>query len=96
MAICAPQTDKLEIWATAVEMRTIAEAASLAGQSISEFVLASALTRAGGTLADRRFFGLTTEQWTDFTAALDAPPAEHSRLRQLLREPSVFDLPDAQ
>lgn len=91
MVTRAPRTEKLDLRVSAEAKQVITEAASVAGQSVSEFVLASALTRAEETLPDRRHFGLTTKQWSEFLAALDAPPKDHSRLRRLLREPSVFD-----
>lgn len=91
-----PRTEKLDLRISPEAKQAITEAATEAGQSVSEFVLASALARAEETLPDRRHFGLTTEQWADFMAALDAPPKDHSRLRRLLREPSVFDPDDAE
>jgi uncharacterized protein (DUF1778 family) len=36
-------------------------------------------------LADRRTFVLNNEQWADFMAALDSPPADNPRFRALLR-----------
>jgi uncharacterized protein (DUF1778 family) len=92
----ALRTEKLDLRISAEAKQVIADAASVAGQSVSDFMLTSALARAEEILPDRRYFGLTTEQWTDFMAALDAPPTDHPRLRRLLREPSVFDLPDPQ
>jgi uncharacterized protein (DUF1778 family) len=68
------------------------QAAALVRQtSVSDFVLASALKAADEALADRRQFGLNAEQWAAFQAALDAPTQSHARLKQLLREPGVFD-----
>lgn len=96
MAIRAARTEKLDLRVSVEAKQAITEAASVAGQSVSEFVLASALDRAAETLPDRRQFGLTTEQWAEFMAALDAPPKDHPRLRRLLRESSVFDSPDSQ
>lgn len=47
-------------------------------------------------LADRVHFVLSAEQWTEFLAALEAPPREHPRLRRLLSEPTMFDPPESQ
>ncbi len=69
----------------------IALAAKAAGCPLDEFVLQSALSYARETRPDRRHFGLDAERWAAFMAALDAPARELSRVRQLLREPSVFD-----
>ena len=62
-----------------------------AGRSVSEFVLESALARAEETLADRRSFTLDDEQSGAFIAALDAPPQELPRLKQLFQEKSIFE-----
>ncbi|NJM31471.1 MAG: DUF1778 domain-containing protein, partial [Rhizobiales bacterium] len=53
-----------------------------------------ALDRADETLADKRVWKLSAQQWEKFQAALDAPPRENPRMRRLLREPSIFETPD--
>lgn len=95
MVVHAPRSEKLDLRLSVEAKQTIAEAANAAGQSVSEFVLASALARAEETLPDRLYFGLTAEKWMEFLEALDAPPRDHPRLRRLLTEPSVFDPPDS-
>lgn len=96
MVTHAPRTEKLDLRVSVEAKQRIAEAASAVDQSVSEFVLASALARAEETLPDRRHFGLTAEKWVEFLEALDAPPRDHPRLRRLLTEPSVFEDPDSQ
>lgn len=91
MTTQARRTEKLDLRLSAEAKRTISEAAVATGQSVSEFVLASALARAEETLPDRVVFGLTAEKWAEFQAALDASPHEHGRLRRLLREPSLVE-----
>jgi uncharacterized protein (DUF1778 family) len=71
-----------------VRLRTAARALN---QSVSQFVIESALRRADETLADRQHFVLDAEKWVAFMAALDAPPAPMTRLGQLFREPSLFE-----
>jgi uncharacterized protein (DUF1778 family) len=66
-------------------------AAASARESVSDFVLKSALARADEVLADRRVIKLNDEQWKAFMAALDAPPKPRPRLKRLLSEPSIPD-----
>ena len=87
----ATRTEKLDLRLTPSAKRTLQAAAAAAQRSVSEFVLESALSRAEETLPDRRRFGLDAEQWAAFQAALDAPPRAGTRLKKLLREPSVFE-----
>jgi uncharacterized protein (DUF1778 family) len=85
------RTEKLDLRLTATAKRTLQAAAVAGGRSVSEFVLESALARAEETLADRRKFGLSAENWRAFQEALDAPPPPAPRLAELLQKPSVFE-----
>ena len=85
------RTEKLDLRLTQDAKRTIQAAAAAARRSVSDFVLESALTRAGEALADRRFFSLSAEKWKAFMALLDARPRRLPRLEKLLREPGFFD-----
>jgi uncharacterized protein (DUF1778 family) len=85
------RTEKLDLRLTPTAKRTLQTAALAAHRSVSEFVLESALARAEETLSNRRRFGLDAETWTQFQAALDAPPRALPRLTRLLTEPGVFE-----
>lgn len=85
------RNEKLDLRLTPSHKRALQVAASVMGQSVSEFVLESALARAEEALPDRQKFGLNAEQWRAFQKALDAPPPPAPRLAKLLREPSVFE-----
>jgi uncharacterized protein (DUF1778 family) len=91
MARSSLRTAKLDLRLTPEAKQRLRSAAAASQQSVSEFVLESALVRAEETLADRTRFGLDTEQWKAFLAALDAPPRELPWLERLFREPSVFE-----
>jgi uncharacterized protein (DUF1778 family) len=54
-------------------------------------VLDSATANAEKVLADRRWFSLDEEAWTEFQALLDAPVRSMPKLKVLLTEPTVFD-----
>jgi uncharacterized protein (DUF1778 family) len=83
--------EKLDLRLTREAKRALQAAAALSHRSVSDFVLESALSRAGEALADRRTFGLNATQWKAFMDALDAPPRPLPRLERLLREPAFFD-----
>lgn len=95
MAVRQPRIEKIDLRLGVEAKEMIVAAAQATGQSITDFVLESALSRAEEALPDRRYFSLDTEQWIAFLAALDAPPRELPRLRRLLDEPSVFEAPDS-
>ena len=85
------RSEKLDLRLTLEAKRTLQLAAEADRKSVTEFVLESALLRAEERLADRRHFYLNAKAWAEFQRALDAPPREHSRLKRLLEEPSIFD-----
>jgi uncharacterized protein (DUF1778 family) len=91
MAQRSNRTEKLDLRLTPRAKTTLQAAAAASRRSVSEFVLESALTRADETLADRRSFGLSADQWKAFLAALDARPRPLPRLERLLKEPGFFD-----
>jgi uncharacterized protein (DUF1778 family) len=86
-----PRTEKLDIRITPGAKHILQIAAVTAHQSVSDFVIKSALSRAEEILPDRQHFGLDAMQWEAFQAALDAPPRPTPRLGKLLQEPSVFE-----
>lgn len=86
-----PRTTKLDLRLSPEAKRTLTEAARATRRSVSQFVLESALARAGETLAERSTFGLDAERWSAFLAALDAPPRDLPRLKRLFQEESPFD-----
>lgn len=69
----------------------IREAASAAGQSLTEFVLAAGVSRAEDTLADRRVFRLHDDAWSEFTAILDRPAERLPALAARLNQPTPWD-----
>ena len=85
------RTAKLDLRLSPEAKARLHQAASDRQQSVSQFVLKSALDEADHTLASRRHFLLDSEQWTAFLQALDAPPRPLPRLAALLQKRSVFD-----
>jgi uncharacterized protein (DUF1778 family) len=68
----------------------IDRAAERLGKNRSEFMLEAACREATAVLLDQRFFLLDEKAYKRFTAALDKPPAENSRLRRLLRTKATW------
>ena len=91
MSTPTPRSEKLDLRLTPAAKQMLYRAAAALRRSVSDFVLESALARAGEALADRRHFGLNTKQWAAFMDALDAPPRRHARLERLLQEPSILE-----
>lgn len=84
------RTEKLDLRLTPDAKRSLVSAATAECRSLSDFVLQSALDRAKETLANRCRFNLDAERWAAFMAALDAPPRDLPRIKQLLNEPGIF------
>jgi uncharacterized protein (DUF1778 family) len=89
--LSSPRSEKLDIRITPEAKRLLQDAARERHTTISQFVLDTALSAASEVLAERNRIGLTAEQWEAFTAALDAPPRQHPRMKRLLNEPTVLD-----
>ena len=85
------RSEKLDLRLTPENKSLLQNAAQAQHRSVSEFVLESALARAGETLPDRQRFGLPADRWAAFLGALDAPVRPLPRLSRLLSEPGVFD-----
>lgn len=88
------RSTKLDLRITPEAKARLSAAARERHQSVSQFVLSSALERADETLADRQHFGLDVERWHAFMAALEMPPRALPRLERLFHEPTPFDPPD--
>ena len=87
----AAKTARLDLRVTPEQKRHLEEAAALAEQSVTEFVVASARSAANEILADRTRFVLSPDQWTAFMDAIDRPPRYLPKLASLLSSPSVLD-----
>jgi uncharacterized protein (DUF1778 family) len=81
------RTDKapaLNIRIKAPQRALIERAARQANKSISDFVRDAAIQEAQSTLLDTTRIELEPLAWEQFTAALDVPPADNPRLRDLM------------
>ena len=90
-AVSERRTEKVDLRVSPSAKSKLQAAASAAHRSMSDFVLESALSRADETLAARRVFALSAEDWAAFQTALDASARPLPRLRALLEQPGFFD-----
>lgn len=87
----AARTEKLDLRLTPAAKRALQQAAAIKNQSVTDFVMESALTQAELILPDQTRFVIDAESWEKLQEMLDAPPRGLPRLAKLLREPSMFE-----
>lgn len=78
------KTARVQLRVTPQDSALLREAAGLAHESLSEFVVESARQRAERLLADRTRFELDDEHWATFAAALDRPAEPKPAVVELL------------
>ncbi len=76
---------RMSIRVTEVEQALIEQAARIDRMSASEFMLRASLRSAEEALAEQQHFALTRQQWAEFVAALDRPPAAVAALARAAR-----------
>jgi uncharacterized protein (DUF1778 family) len=69
----------------------VRRAASERDQSLTDFVVESALTEAEHVLADRTRFERGEQEWRAFMDLLDRPVQDNPGLAKLFNKPSVFE-----
>jgi uncharacterized protein (DUF1778 family) len=86
------RSERVDLRMTPTAKRTLMQAATAENKTLTEFLLDRGLQAAFDTLADHRTFVLDAERWDAFTAALDRPPADNPRLRQLLTRRPAWEV----
>jgi uncharacterized protein (DUF1778 family) len=81
----ATKTARRNLRVTPADDELIRRGADAAGESVSEFLVTSARTRAEMLLADRRQFVLDDDAWATFTSALDRPATVRTEVVEMLR-----------
>jgi uncharacterized protein (DUF1778 family) len=92
----APKTKRLNFRISGSQEELLRRGASVAGKSVTDFIIESACAVAECELAEQSEFRLPPDQWRAFLAELDKPPALKPALRRLLNEPSVIELANRQ
>ena len=90
MAIATKEC-RFNLRATKAQREVIERGATVHGQKMSDFVLASACEKAEQILAEQRHFVVPPAQWDAFVAALDRPAVRRERLARLMSEPSILE-----
>ncbi len=85
------RSEKIDFRVSPTVKAKLQAAAAITRCSVSDFIIASALSQAENALADRTVFRLDAETWEAFQKALDAPPRPMPRMKDLLSEPSPFE-----
>ena len=80
------KTERLEARITARQKRLLAQAAELFGETISEFVLRAAETRANMAIVEENLSRLTDRDRAALVGALASPPKPNKTLRRAYRE----------
>jgi uncharacterized protein (DUF1778 family) len=84
------KSEHIDVRASAPVKQLLQEAARVAHKNVSEFLLDAGINAANQTLADRRRFDLSEEQWLAFQAALDKPVNDKPKLKKLLSESGLL------
>lgn len=84
------KNETINLRATARQKNLLRRAAEATDNSLSEFVLDSAVEQAERILADRRWFTATDEQFAEFVRLLDAPLPTTSKFDRLFSQGSRF------
>lgn len=89
----AMRQEKFNLRWTAQQEQAIRQAAQMKQKSVSAFILDQAYEAARQVLQQEEYyrFNLTTSQWHEFCAALDAPAPRVEALHKLMTNPSVFE-----
>ncbi|HKY19927.1 MAG TPA: DUF1778 domain-containing protein [Vicinamibacterales bacterium] len=91
MSATATKTKTINLRITDDRRSLIDRAAEATGKDRTEFMLDAATREATTVLLDQRYFQLDQNAFARFTAALDAPPAANSRLRQLFARKAPWE-----
>jgi uncharacterized protein (DUF1778 family) len=89
-----PDTKKaaiINLRATQTQKALIDQAADALGRNRSDFMLDTACREAEAVLLDRRYFALPPAEFRRFTALLDKPPGNNTRLRRLLKTKAPWE-----
>jgi len=90
-ATIAPRATPLNIRIRSDQRSLIEQAAAALDKTVSDFVREAALREANNALLDQTVFQLDSAGWDKFNAALDAPPANNPKLKDLLSRKPVWD-----
>ncbi|MDR1710401.1 MAG: DUF1778 domain-containing protein [Propionibacteriaceae bacterium] len=80
----ATKTRRIEARATARQEDLIRRAAALSDVTMSEFILATAVSRAEDVLAERSWFTASADEYEEFLDRLDSPWPDTGKFQELM------------
>lgn len=83
----AAKSARLNVRLTPVEESFLRAAAKASGQTVTEFLMTTALAHAHEVLADQNDLVLAPHDWDEFVALLDAPVEPDPQLVELFGRP---------
>lgn len=83
--------ERLEARVSSEVMDSVRRAASVQGQTVTDFVVSAANTAAQRVLLDQVFFSISEEKFRAFEAALEAPLFENESIKKLLASKSPWE-----
>ncbi len=87
----APRATPLNIRIRTDQRSLIEQAALALDKTVSDFVREAALREANNALLDQTVFQLDSAAWDKFNVALNTPPADNPKLKDLLSRQPVWD-----
>ena len=85
------KSDNINIRVSPDMLGLIDRAATVYGKTRTDFILDTMRKAAEDAVLDQRLFVLNADQWSAFTAMLDAPPRENPGLKALLARKPVWE-----
>lgn len=86
----ALKNDRIEIRLTADQKRTIEQAATISGRSVTDFSVPLLVEEAAEVIRQDRELRMSAQAWETFNEILDRPAKPIAELADLFRRPSVF------
>lgn len=87
----APRSETISLRAKASQIALIDRAAEIQGKTRTQFLLDSACQEANDIILDQTLFSLDEQKFHEFMEAIDAPPMNNEKLRNLLNSKSPWE-----
>ena len=86
-----PRSQRINLRTSDRQEQVLRRAAIATESTMTDFILSSAVQQAERVLADRRWFMVDDEQWSELQRLLDAPLPSTARFEALAARPSPFN-----
>lgn len=87
----ATKDTSINIRATRQDIDLIDRAARTVKKTRSDFMLEAATRTAEDVMFNTTIYSLSADEWNEYIAAIDSPPAPTAALRRLVREPAPWE-----